>query len=108
MPSSTDFPAQGRVIRVDDNAVIFAPLNTTYELKLLTTSRYDGPVNTLIDAYLRGNARKLWTVASGGNFITPIQGPSRIVQGRVKYLDNKTMVVQAGAPFIVELPAADN
>src|SRR6185295_8092622 len=62
----------------------------------------------LIDAYLRGNARKLWTVAGGGNFITPIQGPSRIVQGRVKYLDNKTMVVQAGAPFIVELPAADN
>lgn len=108
MPSSTDFPARGRVIRVDDDAVIFAPVNTSYELKLLTAGGYDGPVNTLIDAYIRGTVRKLWTVASGGNFITPIQGPARIVQGRIKYLDSKTMVVQAGAPVIVELPTADS
>jgi hypothetical protein len=107
MPSSTDFPARGRVIAVDDNAVIFAPSNTTYELKLLTSGRYDGPVNTLIDGYVRGTARKLWTVASGGNFLTPIKGPTRIVQGRIKYLDNQVMVVQAGAPVIVDLPRAD-
>jgi len=107
MPSSTEFPARGKVIRVDDDAVIFAPSNTTYELKLLTAGRYDGPVDQLVDGYIRGNARKLWTVASGGNFITPIQGPTRIVQGRIKYIDGKTMVVQAGAPVIVELPTAE-
>jgi hypothetical protein len=107
MPSSTDFPARGKVIRVDDGSVIFAPSNTTYELKLLTAGRYDGPVNHLMDVYIRGNARKVWTVASGGNFITPIQGPTRILQGRIKYIDGKTMVVQAGAPVIVELPTAD-
>src|SRR2546421_7087476 len=107
MPSSTDFPARGRVVAVDDNFVIFAPSNTTYELKLLTSGRYDGPVNALIDGYIRGTARKLWTVASGGNFLTPIKGPTRIVQGRVKYLDSQTMVVQAGAPVIVDLPKAD-
>jgi hypothetical protein len=97
------------VIRVvDDNAVIFAPSNTTYELKLVTASKYDGPVGSLIDAIIRGNARKCWTVASGGNFITPIHGPPRIVQGRIKYLDDKTMVVQAGAPVVVTLPGADD
>ena len=82
MPSDStgDFPARGKVIRVvDDNAVIFAPSNTTYELKLVTASKYDGPVGSLIDAIIRGNARKCWTVASGGNFITPIHGPPRIV-----------------------------
>lgn len=108
MPSNTDFPARGKVIRVEDAAIVFAPSNTTYELKLLTAGRYDGPVNQLIDAHIRGSARKLWTVASGGNFITPIQGPTRILQGRIKYLDSKSMVVQAGAPVIVELPTADS
>jgi hypothetical protein len=108
MPSSNDFPARGKVIRVENGAVIFAPSNTTYELKLLTANAYDGPVNHLVDAYLRGNARKLWTVASGGNFIVPIQGPTRIVQGRIRYLDNTSMVVQAGAPFLIALPQADS
>jgi hypothetical protein len=110
MPSSTaEFPARGKVIRVvDDNAVIFAPSNTTYELKLVTASKYDGPVGSLIDVFIRGNARKCWTVASGGNFITPIHGPPRIVQGRIKFLDDRKMVIQAGTTVVVELPAADN
>lgn len=108
MPSSHDFPARGKVIRVENGAIIFAPSNTTYELKLLTANAYDGPVNQLIEGYLRGKARKLWTVASGGGFIVPIQGPTRIVQGQIRYLDSTTMVVQAGAPFIIELPQADS
>src|ERR1700722_13942004 len=97
MSSINDFPARGKVIRVEDGAVIFAPSNTTYQLKLLAPG-YDGPVSTLIDGLIRGKARKMWTVASGGNFVTPIHGPTRIVQGRIKYLDNQLMVVQAGVP----------
>jgi hypothetical protein len=108
MPSSLDFPARGKVIAVEDGAVIFAPSNTTYQLKLLTKTAYDGPVNALVDAYIRVSARKLWTMATGGNFITPIHGPTRIIQGRVKYLDQTQLVVQAGAPIIVELPKADS
>ncbi len=108
MASSTDFPAHGKIIRVEDGAVIFAPSNTTYELKLLTAHPYEGPMNTPVEAYIHVVARKMWTVPSGGNFITPIHGPSRIIQGRIKYLDQRTMVVQAGAPFVVELPLADN
>lgn len=108
MPSSTDFPARGKVIRVEDGFVIFAPSNTNYEIKLATPTRYDGPVNTLIDGLVQGTCRKLWTVPSGGNFVTPIFGPTRIVQGRIKFLDQTSMVVQAGLPVIVKLPAVDS
>jgi hypothetical protein len=107
MPSSSDFPAQGKVIRVEDGSVIFAPSNTSYELKLVTPARYEGPVDRVIEVFIFAGARKLWTVFSGGNFVTPIQGPPRIVQGRIKYLDEKVMVVQAGAPVVVELPILD-
>lgn len=108
MPSSTDFPSRGKVIRAQDSFVVFAPSNTNYEIKLVTARPYDGPMNTLIDAYVKAAARKLWTVPSGGNFVTPIFGPTRIVQGRIKFLDQTTIVVQAGLPVIVALPAADS
>ena len=52
-------------------------------------------------------ARKVWTVPSGGNFIAPIFGPPKTIQGRVKWLDEKTLVVHAGTSFLVELPASD-
>ncbi len=88
--------------------MIFAPSNTNYELKLATSGRYDGPVETLVEAFVRGSARKLWTVSSGGNFVAPIFGPTRILQGRIKYLDQSTMVVHAGLPVIVTLPVAES
>jgi hypothetical protein len=107
MASINDFPAQGKVIRLEEGAVIFAPSNTTYQLKLVAPG-YSGPINELVEALIRGKARKLWTVASGGNFVTPIHGPTRILQGRIKYLDNQFMVVHAGVTIVVELPTDDN
>ncbi len=106
MGSINDFPARGKVIRVEEGAVIFAPSNTTYQLKLAMADY--GPVNSLVDGFIKGQARKMWTVASGGNFVTPIHGPTRIVQGRIKYLDNQVMVVQAGVPVVVQLPTDDS
>jgi hypothetical protein len=108
MSTSTDFPARGKVIRVEDSNVVFSPINTNYEIKLTTSGRYDGPVNTLIDGYVKAAGRKLLTVPSGGNFVTPIFGPTRIVQGRIKFMDQTTIVVQAGLPVIITLPAADS
>jgi hypothetical protein len=108
MPSSTDFPACGKVLRVDDSFVVFSPANTNYELNLATASRYDGPVGVLVEGWVKASARKLWTVPSGGNFVTPIFGPTRIVQGRIKFLDQTSMVVQAGLPVTISLPAADS
>jgi hypothetical protein len=66
------------------------------------------PSPSTISCYIRCTGRKIWTMPSGGNFITPIFGPPRIVQGRVRYLDETQAVVQAGAPVIVSLPADAN
>jgi hypothetical protein len=107
MPSSSDFATAGKVIAVNDGQVVFVPRGTTYQLHL----KFIGsppPVNVPMDALIHAQARKVWTVPSGGNFIVPIVGTPRIVQGRVKYLDEKQAVVQAGANVIVDLPAVDS
>ena len=106
MPSISDCPARGKVIRVEDLAVVFAPSNTNYQLKLATAARYDGPVGSTVSGTIRVVARKLWTVPNGGNFIAPISGPTRIVQGRILFVDETMLVVQAGVPVQVQLPTA--
>jgi hypothetical protein len=95
--------ARGRVSGKRDNLVVFAPHGTNYELHLVAPD-YSGPVERLGKGVVRVTARKVWTVPSGGNFIAPIFGPPRIVQGRVRALDERTLVVQAGTPVVVELP----
>jgi hypothetical protein len=104
MPKTTDFPAVGKVLSRDDTSILFNPLNTNYEWKLLA-GNYAGPIGSRIEGFISVTARKVYTVPSGGNFVQPIFGPPRIVQGRVKYLDEKEMVIHASAPIIVQLPA---
>src|SRR3954465_661768 len=104
MPKATDFPAIGRVLSKDDTSVVFNPLNPNYELKL-EIPNYDGPIGQRIEGFITVAARKVYTVPSGGNFIAPIFGPPRIVQGRVRYLDETQMVIQAATSIIVVLPS---
>jgi len=108
MPSLADFTARGKVIAVSDDSVVFQPKDTNYELRLVTKGKYDGPVNTPIDARVRATVRKLLTVPSGGAFASPIFGPPRTVQGRVRHVEDGAIVVQAGMPFVLELPSADH
>ena len=102
------FPAVGRVLEIRDDILVFNPLNTNYELHLRHGNRrWSGPVKQRTQILIRAKGRKIWTVPSGGNFLTPIFGPPRIAQGRIKHLDEKLMVVQAATPIIIELPADD-
>ena len=108
MPNPTDFPAAGRILAVEDDSVIFQPLNSTYQWKLLTSSRYAGPLNQRIECAIRIAARKVYTVPSGGNFVAPIVGPPRIVQGRIRHGDERTLVLHAAVPFVIDLPAEES
>ena len=101
------FAARGKVAAVKDGVVTFAPSGTNYELHLVAPD-FAGQVGTLTRGLIHVVARKVWTVPSGGNFVSPIFGPPRTIQGRVRRLDGATMVVHAGATFVVELPAADD
>jgi hypothetical protein len=98
--------ASGKVTAVRDGKVVFAPVNTNYELELVCPS-YSGPVNKPVKGMIRVKARKVWTVPSGGNFITPLSGPPKIIQGRVRELEKSWLIVQAGTPITVDLPDSD-
>ena len=99
--------ARGKVTAVKDGVVVFVPANSNYELSLLAP-KYAGPVDQLIRGRIRVTARKILTVPSGGNFIAPIFGPPRTIQGRVRSIAPNEMVVHAGAEVVVELPKADS
>lgn len=105
MANETDFATRGKVIRVEDDRVVFAPSNTSYEIELLTPNgRYDGPVDTLIEGVIRAAARKIYTVPSGGGWVEPIFGKPRIIQGRIRHIDERFIVVYAGALFLIKNP----
>jgi len=99
--------ASGKVIRVENGKVVFNPGGTSYELHL-EVPNYAGPVNVPTRCVIRVKARKVYTVPSGGNFITPIFGPPRIIQGRVRSADQRSLVVHAAVPVHVELPGVES
>jgi hypothetical protein len=101
----TEFATTGKVMGFKDALAIFAPRGTRYELHLeVPTGQKIEPINERIEAVVRIAARKIWTVPSGGNWITPIVGTPRIIQGWVKRIEGNQLIVQAGATFIVEVP----
>lgn len=105
MPTAVDFTARGKVIASENGRIVFAPSNTTYELHLESSGKaFAGAMNVPSSIVIRCQARKLMSVPSGGTFITPIQGPPRIVQGRVKHLDDKQLVIQASTLVVIDLP----
>ena len=98
--------AKGKVTAVKDEIIHFAPTGTNYELHLVAPN-YPGNVGGQTQGAIRVRARKVWTVPSGGNFISPIFGPPRTIQGRVRALSDREMVVHAGTDIVVELPASE-
>jgi hypothetical protein len=106
MATPLDFLARGKILRTDDGRVVFNPTGSTYELHLASKSAEPpAPSPAAVSAHLRATARKVWTMRSGGNFITPIFGTPKVIQGRVVYVDERTAVVHATVPVIIDLPA---
>jgi hypothetical protein len=100
------YAARGKVTAVKDGVLTFAPSGTNYEMHLASPNDA-GQVGALAEGLIHVVARKLWTVPSGGNFVSPIFGSPRTIQGRVRMVSNGTIVVHAGAPFVVDLPTDD-
>jgi hypothetical protein len=108
MPVVTDVAARGKVIEVKDGAVVFTPSGTNYRMHLAVGGPFTGPVNKPVSGVVRVTARKVYTVPTGGNFISPIFGQPRILQGRVLQVDDKSMVIHAGLAVVVDLPSAES
>ena len=105
--SIEDFPARGRLASLADGIATFLPINTNYEFRLAVSPGFSAPVGQLVDGIIRVTARKLYSVPSGGNFVAPIFGPPRTIQGRVRFAEGNVIVVQAGVPIVIELPTID-
>jgi hypothetical protein len=103
---STDFPAKGKIIRTTADGVVFVPSGTNYEMEL--KGEYRGELNVPVELLIRAQGRKLLTVPAGGNFVAPIFGPPKTVQGRVLFVDNAQAVVHAGVNILVKLPTAED
>ena len=99
--------ALGKVLSAGDGTVVFNPAGTNYELKLVAPGYAGVAGGPPVRGIIRVTARKVWTVPSGGNFIAPIFGPPRTIQGRVRSIDGKRMVVHAGCQIWVDLPDND-
>ena len=109
MTSTGPLTGRGKITSVRDGGiVVFAPANTNYELHLLALGgRYEGPVGKPVEGIIRVKARKLWSVPSGGNFVSPLFGEPRTIQGRVRHMTDEMLIVHAGTNFHIELPAGN-
>src|SRR5579884_4030303 len=104
--ATTTTAATGKVTQAREGLVVFSVSGANYEMHLVCPS-YGGPLNTLVKGTIRVKARKVWTVPSGGLFIDPVFGRPRTIQGRIRSIDDRTMVLHAGGPIVVELPQDD-
>ena len=92
----------GNVLGSHSAAVVFNPLNTTYNLHLKAAGAAvpEGPAAVVV----RATARKVYTVPSGGLFVSPIMGTPKILQGRVIDMADGFLTVDCGVIVNVTLP----
>lgn len=89
--------------------IVFGPSGTNYQHHLESTGVGGSGLSGLregsvVRGLVRLKARKVYTVVAGGNFVAPILGTPRTIQGQVVGIGEGYVVVQAGAKFVVELP----
>lgn len=104
MTSERVSPSKGEIKRVENGRVVFCPVGTNYEHHLDVAEPWAGPVGRVVAGSCRAVARKVLTVPAGGNFVAPILGTPRTIQGRVVWLSEREIVVQAGALWHIRLP----
>jgi hypothetical protein len=105
--ASNGYLARGKVVEAKESSVVFAPSDTNYQLHLLTSGRYTGPMNQIVEARIRAKARKVYTVPNGGGFISPIYGSPRLIQGRALAVEDRQIVLRASVPITIDLPTND-
>jgi hypothetical protein len=75
--------------------------NTNYELHLYPVNPPKAQVGKRIIGEIRLRARRIDVVETGGQYIEPVYGRPRRVQGTVIAVTNDAIVVDAGAPVHV-------
>ncbi len=91
--------ARGTLLSVTPSYIVMGIPNTSYELHLVPTA----PIATLPGKRLLGTirlqARRIDAVGTGGQFIEPVYGRPRRVQGTVLRTEAGAVVIDAGVPI---------
>lgn len=97
--------ASGRLDEQKDGAIVLAVPGTDYRLHLAVDAALPAAAGSRVRGTIRGVARRIDTMPSGGRFIEPVHGRPRRVQGRVIGTDPGagTILVQAGVPISVQV-----
>ncbi len=107
-------PSEARGVLVDSSptrTIVSFP-GTNYELHLEPERAPSTPKGKRVIGLIKGQARRVDNVRSGGQFVEPVMGRPRIVQGRVVEVNPSTggpgsgggtITVQAPMPIILKL-----
>lgn len=111
MPIATDTtPSEARGVLQEATAVrvIISFPGNDYQLHLTPERPPTTPVGKRIQGIIRGQARRIDTVKAGGQFVEPVMGRPRIVQGRIAEVNPSqngpgTITVHAPMPIVLKV-----
>ncbi len=94
-----------QLVRQGEGMAELAVLGSDYRLHLVIDKPLDAQPGDRVTGIIRGNARRVDVVPSGGRFIEPSTGRPRRVQGRAVggSVHAGTIHVNAGVVFVVRL-----
>jgi hypothetical protein len=76
--------------------ITFLVPNTSYEMHLLPTGEIKAQVGKRLLGTIRAQARRIDVVQTGGQYVEPVMGRPRRVQGTVIAIAGDSVVVDAG------------
>ncbi len=85
-PSPNDI-AEFRLKSLESESAVFAIPGTDYRIELATSGLDASDVGTRVQGRVHGQAQRMHRTPAGGNFIEPLEGRPRIVQGTVIAVD---------------------
>jgi hypothetical protein len=79
--------------------ITFGVPNTNYELHLVPQGTIKAQVGKRLIGTIRAQARRIDVVQTGGQYVEPVYGRPRRVQGTVIAIKDGALVVDAGVPI---------
>ncbi len=98
--------ARGILVELDDERLVLALPGTEYRLHLRPTvsaAEITTPPGKRISGTIRATALRMYTARAGGQFMEPIWGEPRIVQGTVLAVEAGRVLVDVTVPMWVTL-----
>lgn len=95
-----------RIVELDDQRVVLAPPDTSYQLHLQLSKPLDAEVGDRVEGVVRARAKRVDVVPSGGRYIEPVYGRPRRVQGKIVGGDAKANALKVhcgGCLMLAEL-----